>query len=186
MGFLGGSKTPRSGPCLGVTAPAQQDFFVQVVEDVMKWDDCWTTTGRKAGNPDGSRKMAPLEVVRQCCIAHGGQPLGHMLQQGWNLVPGFPAWNSTGTAYTYIGELNHAHSLHVDNKNDAHNEELDGNYIKNTRYHGYYRILLKCQEGPGESWVLFEDARGSNTWTLWLLSGITMVCPNSPANPSCP
>ena len=62
--------------CLGATAPAQQDFFVQVVEDVMKWGDCWTTTGRKAGSPDGSRRRDPLEVVRQCAIAHGGQPLG--------------------------------------------------------------------------------------------------------------
>ncbi len=63
--------------CLGATAEAQEDFFVQVVEDVMKRPDCWTTTGRKAGSSDGSRRRAPLEVVRQCAIAHGGQPLGH-------------------------------------------------------------------------------------------------------------
>ncbi len=51
--------------CLGTTAPAQEDFFVQVIEDVMKHDDCWTITGRRNGAPAGSRRRAPLEVVRQ-------------------------------------------------------------------------------------------------------------------------
>jgi hypothetical protein len=31
--------------CHGETAAASEDFFVQVIEDVWKLDDCWTITG---------------------------------------------------------------------------------------------------------------------------------------------
>ena len=90
--------------CHGETAPTSEDFFVGVLEEVRKNRDCWTRTGGNRWGSGGMRHKDPLEIVRQCTVAHDGMGIGHILRKGFNFVSGFAGWSLTGACYIYDKE----------------------------------------------------------------------------------
>jgi hypothetical protein len=114
-----------------------------------------------------------MEAVRQCAAAHGGVGIAHMCKQGFNFLSGFPGWTFSCAAYIYL--LQDYMALHYDNANDEHGGVADENYTDNTRLHGFHRMLWKCQELGKQSCLLLEDGADAGTFTLWILSGSTIV-----------
>jgi hypothetical protein len=158
--------------CLGEHAVKSEEFMCGVLEEARAHPGCWTKTGPRDGK-GATRQKGTMEAVRQCAAARGGVGIAHMCKQGFNFLSGFPGWTFCCAAYMYL--LQDYMVLHCDNPNDKHGGVADENYTDNTRMHGFYRMLWKCQELGKQSCLLLEDGAGAGTFTLWILSGSTIV-----------